>query len=183
MQQAVDSSFQSIQNYLKQNTLVLRTAMKIEKIRDEGLKGTDVVKIGCVVGTCCAAKKLFDFFHLKELLQGDASLTKEALAQCKKEYKKILLGAGAASLVGYLVWRSHQETHVFDKLQLSPEQRAQCSRSIELSALVRDNDYSSLLEHEALIPLLNDKQHILRQSLIEEYGKDCSLHLLDEMDA
>ena len=77
-------------------------------------------------------------------------MTKAALLQCKKDYKKIVLGMSAASLVGYLVWLSRQETHVFDKLQLSPEQRAHCSRSSELSALVREKDYSSLLNMRRL---------------------------------
>ncbi|MBA2307579.1 hypothetical protein H0W26_05600 [Candidatus Dependentiae bacterium] len=182
---AFDSSGEKLRNFVKLSVAPL-IVMKVEKIRDEGLNGEDIAKIGCFVGTCYAAKKLVDFFHLKELLYGNSSLTREALERCKKSYKKILLGVGVTSALGYGVWHLRQEPHVFDKLELDSEQRDHCSRSTELSALVREKDYSSLLVHEALMSLLNEKQQALCHALIEEYGEEYgneySLHLLDEMD-
>lgn len=181
VRESIDSSCEKVKIFFL-HSVGPRVLLKVEKIKDEGLKGSDGVRIVCVVGSCYIAKKLFDFFHIKDLLEGDSSMTKEALLLCKKEYKKILLGSGAASVIGYLVWLAKQDTHLFDKLQLSAAQRAQCSQSTELSVLVREKDFSSLLEHEDFMPLLNDKQREIRQLLLEEYGRDYSLHLLDDME-
>ena len=55
VQHAVDSSCEAAHQYLK-NSLAPRIVMKIEKMRDEGLKGTDVMKVGCVLGPAVQLK-------------------------------------------------------------------------------------------------------------------------------
>lgn len=175
------SSYGKLEELLK-HKIAPGMLMKIEKIRDEGLEKKDIMKLVGVVGMCVSIKKLADFFHLEQLIRGDSSSTRKALEYCRKEYKKILAAMGVTSLLCYIAWRSSQEAHIFDKLQLTAEQQDYCSHSKELSALIESKDYSSFLIHRALVSLLNDHQRALSQSLIKEYEDECVLQLLEGID-
>ncbi|MBA3751912.1 hypothetical protein H0X06_03920 [Candidatus Dependentiae bacterium] len=183
---ALDSYAESLKDSIVHH-IVLPLSIKAEEIKDEGLKSSDILKVGCGVGICYAFKKAADFFHVKDLFYGDTTQTAQALKICAKEYKKIIIGTGILAASTYFFWKQcckdKQTLSVLEKLNLTTEQRSKLEDSEELAPFVHETNYVGLLDSDLFTQLLTEDQKKIREEIINEYLSESSLDFLTDIDA